>query len=223
MNKDELVDVVADKANVTKQQASVALTTALEVIAMAASTGDIQTLLLLTGSIHYTSSEGIESRLRQEDAELVARLAIAHLAKELIKGKEHESIEEIESRLIQEEEEAELRRKQAELSAHLAEGKEGLHPIREQRLDGENQELKLSREQANFVYRFALQNGASAKERRNFRQSIETLKQVNPHWELDADWTHEGEEEAFTLTYKDKYYTSRRIAYLATAALSSIL
>jgi serine/threonine protein kinase len=74
--------------------------------------------------------------------------------------------------------------------------------------------------QKNVVYRFALRNGANPKERRVFKQSIEVLKQANPQWSVDHDWTQPGEDEAITLTYRDKEYLSRRVAYLASAAFS---
>jgi DNA-binding protein HU-beta len=45
MNKGELVDVVADKASVTKKQADAVLTAALEAIVEAVSSGDKVTLV----------------------------------------------------------------------------------------------------------------------------------------------------------------------------------
>jgi len=74
--------------------------------------------------------------------------------------------------------------------------------------------------QANAVYRIALPNQASVKERRNFNRSIETIRRANPRWAVVNDWAQQGEDKAFIILPKDKNYAYRRAAYQVEQSLA---
>ena len=79
------------------------------------------------------------------------------------------------------------------------------------------------KQQANFVYRFALPINASASQRRQFRHRLELIKSANPNLVIIPDWSQQNEDEAFVAFRKDKDYNKRRAAYLAAASLSRSL
>lgn len=77
--------------------------------------------------------------------------------------------------------------------------------------------------QANTVYRIALPENASTRQRRKFEREIQIIQQINPHWSVIPDWPQQGEDEVFIILKKDKDYHRRRMAYLATASVSRSL
>jgi hypothetical protein len=69
----------------------------------------------------------------------------------------------------------------------------------------------------------ALLKDANAKQRRDFEQKIEAIRQINPGWAVISDWVKPGEKAAYVIVRKDKDYAYRRALYLATAHLSKTL
>ena len=61
----------------------------------------------------------------------------------------------------------------------------------------------------------------NSRQRHNFEQKIESIRQSNPNWAVVIDWTKPGEKEAFVILRKDKDYAYRRAAYQATSALKN--
>lgn len=73
------------------------------------------------------------------------------------------------------------------------------------------------------IYRMALPKNANPKQKRDFKQSVEAIRRVNPGWVVVSDWVKPGEKEAYVIVRKDENYAYRRALYLAQSHLARAL